>query len=171
MGLQSPDIKQITVKAVTDVYCILIVKVLCGLLELYAEEDAEQSWCQDTTLFNAADYGKGFRKVAVQPDLASLVFMQLGDHTEELWGTPEVFHDHPQSFPAHCVERFGQVYICDLQSSVLFPTLLLELPEDEHHVCGASIGFKATLGFREVVFSDGRYQSVQEHSSEDFFLR
>ena len=52
------------------------------------KKDAEQSWCQGTTLFHAVSDGKGFREVAVQCDLSALVFVQLSDHAEEFGGQP-----------------------------------------------------------------------------------
>ena len=42
-------------------------------------------------------------------------------------------------------------------STVLLSTLLLELPEDEGHVCSSPVCSEATLGFWEVVFCNDRY--------------
>ena len=43
---------------VADVYSIVIIKVFCNLFKHNAEKDAEESWCQNTTLFHADDDGK-----------------------------------------------------------------------------------------------------------------
>ena len=43
---------------------------------------------------------------------------------------------------------------------VLLLALFSELPEEGHHVCDAHVSSESTLGFWEVVLSDGRYQSV-----------
>ena len=60
------------------------------------------SCCQNTALFHAVDDGKGSREVAVQPNLAALVFVQLNNYAEKLWEAAKVLHDHPQSLSAHC---------------------------------------------------------------------
>ena len=109
MRLQSPEIEQTAVKAGAAVDSLVIIKVFCGLPEHHAEEDAEQSWFQDTTLFHAVGDGKGFREVAVQCDVSALVFVQLTVHAEEFGGATETFQDQPESLPSHSVERFGQV--------------------------------------------------------------
>ena len=74
-----------------------------------------------------------------------LVFLQLDNHAEELWGATKALHYHPQSLSDHCVKRFGQVHKRYTQSFVLFLAFLLELSEDEHYVCGASIVSEAKL--------------------------
>ena len=42
----------------------------------------------NTTMFHTVDDGEGFIEVAVQSNLAALVFVQLDNHAEELWGQP-----------------------------------------------------------------------------------
>ena len=77
-----------------------------------------------------------------------LVFVQLDNHADELGGwVTKAFHDHPQSLSAHCVKRFGQVHKRYIQSFVLLSEFLLEVSEDEHHVCSAPFGTEPTLGF------------------------
>ena len=83
--MQSPEFKQTAVKTVADLYSTVIVKVLSNLFKHHAEKDAEQSRCQNTTLFNAVDDGVGSWEVTVQPNLAELVFVELDNHAEELW--------------------------------------------------------------------------------------
>ena len=65
------------------------------MFKYHTERNAEQSWCQNTTLFHAIDDGERFREVAVQPNLAALVFVQLDNHTDELgrWAA-QALHDH-----------------------------------------------------------------------------
>ena len=94
--LQSPKIEQTAVKAVADVDSLVIIKLFCGLPEHHAE-DAEQSWCQETTLFHAVGDGKGFREVAVRCDLSALVFVQLKN-----LGATETLQDQPEYLPAQC---------------------------------------------------------------------
>ena len=84
-----------------DVYSTVIVKVFYILFKHHAEKDVEQSRCQNTTLFHAVDDGKGSREAAVQSNLAALVFVQLDNHTEELWRAAKALYDHPQSISAH----------------------------------------------------------------------
>ena len=85
VGKQSPEVKQAVVKTVADIYSTVIVKVFYDLFKHHAEKDAEQSRCQNTTLFHAVDDEEGSREVAVQPNLAALVFVQLDNYSEELW--------------------------------------------------------------------------------------
>ena len=142
---KSPDIKQTAIKTVVDVHSTMIVKVFYNLFKHHTEKDAGQSRCQNTTLFHTIDNGKGSREVAVQSNLAALVFVQLDNHAEELWRADKVLH--PQSLSAHWVKRFGQVHKCYIQSFVLLPSFFLELSEDEHHVCGTPVGSEPTLSF------------------------
>ena len=67
VGMQSPEVKQTAVKRVTDVYSTVIVKIFYDLFKHHTEKDAEQSWCQNTTLFHTVDNGEGSKEVAVQP--------------------------------------------------------------------------------------------------------
>ena len=43
VGMQTPEVKQIAVKMVADVYSTIIVKVFYELFKHHAEKDAEQS--------------------------------------------------------------------------------------------------------------------------------
>ena len=87
VDMQSPEVKQTAVKTVADVNSTVIVKVFCDLFKHHGEKDPEQSRWQNTTLFHAVDDWEGSREVAVQPNLAALVFVQLDNHSEELWGS------------------------------------------------------------------------------------
>ena len=146
VGLQSPDVKQAAIEIVAGVYSTVIIKGFYDLFRNHAEKDAEQSRYQNTTLFHAVDDG-GSREAAVQPNLAALVFVQLDNHVEKLWWAVKGLHDHPQSLSAHCIKHFGQVHKRYVQSFVLLSAFLLELSEDEHHVCGAPVGSEPTLSF------------------------
>ena len=128
--MQSPGVKQIAVKMVADVYSTVIIKVFYNLFKHHAEKDAEQSQCQNITLFHAVDDREGSREVTVQPILAAQVFVELDNHNEELWGAAKALHDHPQSLSAHCVKRFGQVHKRYQHSFVLHPAFLLELSKN-----------------------------------------
>ena len=142
--MQSPKVKQIAVKAVAVVYSTVIVKVFYNLFKYHAEKDAGQSQCQNTTPFHAVDDREGSIEVAVQPNLAALVFVQLDNHAEELWGAAKALHDHPLSVSAPFVKRFGQFHKRYIQSFVLLPEFLLELSDDENHTCGAPVGSEPT---------------------------
>ena len=76
VGMQSPEVKQIAVKAVADVYSTVIVNVFNDIIKHHAEKDAEQSRCQNTTLIHAVDDWERPREVTVQPNLAAVVFIQ-----------------------------------------------------------------------------------------------
>ena len=62
------------------------------------------------------------------------------------------------------VQCSAKVEQCCVQFFVLLFTRLLELFEDKHHICSAPFGSDATLTFREIVLSDGVYQSAQRYS-------
>ena len=160
VGMQSPEVKQTAVKMVADVYSTFIIKVFYDLFKHHAEKDAQRSQCQDTTLFHVVDDGEGSKEVTVQPKMAVLAFVLLDNHAEELCGEAKVHHDHPPSLSAHCVKFFGQVHKHYIQSFDLLSAFLLEMSEDEHHVCGTPVGSESTLGFWWMLFSDGGYQSV-----------
>ena len=79
VGMQSPEVKQTAVKMVVDVYStVIIIKVFCDLSKHHAEKDAEQNWCQNTTLFHAVDDGEVSREAAVQPNLGGAGLCQVG---------------------------------------------------------------------------------------------
>ena len=96
VGMQS-EVKQTAVNTVADIYSNVIIKVFCDLFKHHAEKDAEQSRCQNTTLFHTVDDGERSREVTVQPNLAALVFLQLDNQAEVLWEAAKALHDHPQS--------------------------------------------------------------------------
>ena len=79
------------------------------------------------------------------PNLAKLTLVELDDHSEELGGTAQLFEDCPESFPAHSIEGFGQVYKSDEQAPVLLTAFLLKLPQDKHHVRGTTLSPEAAL--------------------------
>ena len=57
-----------------------------------------------------------------------------------------------------------------MQSLVLFLAFLMELTEDEHYVCCASVGSEATLALGEVFFGDGWCELVeQDHDPGEYF--
>ena len=91
VGMQSAEVKQTTIKTVMNVYSTVIIKVFYHLFKHHAEKDAEQSRCQNTTLFHAIDDREGSWEVAVQPNLTVLVFVQLDNHADEICGAPKHF--------------------------------------------------------------------------------
>ena len=99
-------------------------------------------------------------------NLATLVFLNLYYHAEELWVSS--LCDLPQTLPARSLVHFGKVIKHHIQSFALLPVFLLELSEHEDHVSGAPVGSEATLALWELVFCCGRHQPVQEDSSEYF---
>ena len=100
-----------------------------------------------TTMFNAVDNGEGFREVAVQPILATLIFVQLDNHADDIWRVAKALHDLQQSLSAHCVKRFAQVQKCYIQFFVLLQAFLKETSEKEHTVCGVPVDSEPTLSF------------------------
>ena len=60
VGLEALQIEETVFPTVSDVHPLVIIQVLSCLLEHHAEEDAEESRCQDTTLFFAVGDGEGF---------------------------------------------------------------------------------------------------------------
>ena len=144
VGMHSPAVKQTAVKTVADAYSTVIIKVF---YDLFRHHTKKRCWIESVLEHNTIDGGKGSREVAVQPNLATLVFVLLDNHAEELWWVAKALHDHPQSLSAHCVKCFGQVQKHYIQSFVLLPAFLLELSEDKHHVSGAPVGFEPTMSF------------------------
>ena len=51
MGLQPSEVEQAAIQAIPDVDEVFILEVISGLIEHHAEEDGEEGWSQDTTLF------------------------------------------------------------------------------------------------------------------------
>ena len=147
VGMQSPKEPVPAIKTVVDVYSTVIIKVFYDLFKHHAEKDTEQSVPEDHPVSTPYDNGEGPRAVTVQPNLATLVFTELDNCTEELWGESKVLHDHPQSFSTHCVKHFGQVHKHYIQSFVLLPSFLLELSEDDHYICSVPVDSEPTLGF------------------------
>ena len=88
VGMQSPAVKQTAVKTVADIYSTAIVKVLYVLFKHFAEKDAEQSLCKNTTSSHSVDDGEESRDVAVHPKMTTLVFVRLDNHAEEFRGQP-----------------------------------------------------------------------------------
>ena len=140
--MQSPEVKQTAVKTLADVY-----KVFNELFKNHAEKDAEWSWFENTTLFYVVVDVEGSREVAVQPNLAAMVFVRLDNLAEELWEAAKAFHGHPSSLSAYCAKHFSQVHKRYIQSFVQLPAFLSELSEDKHHVCGVHIGPETTMSF------------------------
>ena len=61
------------------------------LVEHDAEEDAEESHCQYTTLLHAATDGNRLRQVTTECDLSELIFVQLDHHPKKIEGQPSRF--------------------------------------------------------------------------------
>ena len=74
---------------------IFIVQIICCLHEHHAEEDAEESRCQDTTFLHAVCDGKGLRQVTIESDLSVMVLMQLDHYLLKNWGTSKLSQDKP----------------------------------------------------------------------------
>ena len=61
-------------------------KVIHGPLKYHAEEDGEESWCEDPALLHSFDDWEIFREVVGVSDLITLIFMQQDDHAEKVGG-------------------------------------------------------------------------------------
>ena len=59
VGLEASKIEETAIQTVHDAHPVIIIQVCNCLLEHHAEEHAEESRCQDTTLFHAVRGGKG----------------------------------------------------------------------------------------------------------------
>ncbi len=106
LKFESPGVKQTAVNTILDVYSTVIVRVYYDLFEHHDEKDDKQSRCLNTTLFHAVDEEEESREVAVQPNLATLVFVQLDNHADEFGRAAKAFHDHLQSFSVHYIKCF-----------------------------------------------------------------
>ena len=65
------------------------------------------------------------------------------------WGAPRLGHNLPEAISVDSVESLSEIYKCDVETSILLSTLLLELPHSEDHVNNAPALSEATLSFRE----------------------
>ena len=75
VGLKSPEIEEVAVAAIADINAIIVIEVFSSLSQHHAEEDGEESRCQDTALFHAVADCERLGEVTVEPDLATLVVM------------------------------------------------------------------------------------------------
>ena len=83
------------------------------------------------------------QEVAVEPNLAFLVFMQLCDHPQEFWWAPQFLENLPET--AHSVKLFGDVNKLDVE-----PHVVVELAEVKYHAGNAPVGSEATLALGKV---------------------
>ena len=95
VGLQPSEVEQAAIQAISNVDEVFVLEVISGLFEHHAEEDGEEGWSQNTTLFHPICDGERLWQVIVQSDLTMLIFMQLNDHVEEFLWAAKTFHDQP----------------------------------------------------------------------------
>ena len=89
------QIRKAAIQTVPDIHPTFIVQRISCSLEHHTEEDAEESWEQDTTILNAIGDGKGLRQVSIESDLAVLVLVQQDHHLWRIGGTAMLFPDKP----------------------------------------------------------------------------
>ena len=75
VGLKSPEIEEVAIEAIADINAIIVIEVFSSLSQHHAEEDGEESQCQDAALFHAVADCERLGEVTVEPDLATLVVM------------------------------------------------------------------------------------------------
>ena len=81
VDMKSPEVKQTAVKTVADVYStVSSSKSSMPYLNMMLNRVGARTQLCFTLLTMVS------REVAVQPNLAALVFVQLDNDTEELWG-------------------------------------------------------------------------------------
>lgn len=138
----------------SDVDSIPIIKIFHGLFEHHAEEDSDESWCQNTTLLWWLRRAQSSLLCLIWPrsSLCScmITFMYFLGHPIH----PMICH-----IPLLLTVSNSFVRSMTTTYSALFcsPT--------KHHVCCAP---EATLNFLKVIFSDDMYQSVQQNPCKDF---
>ena len=106
---------------------------------------------QDTTLRHAFRKGKGLPQVSIEFDLAAMVVVQLDHHLWKIGVTAKSLLDRPLSCLAHWVKSCCEVDKSSMVSLVLFLAFFMQLTEDEHYICRACVGSKATLGIFHAV--------------------
>ena len=74
------------------------------------------------------------------------------DHVDKFLGAPTLGYNLSEAISVDSVESLSEIYECDVETSILLMTLLLELPHDEYHVYCAPVLSEATLSFREEVW-------------------
>ena len=75
VGLKSPEIEEVAIEAIADINAIIVIEVFSSLSQHHAEEDGEESRCQNAALFHAVADCERIGEVTVEPDLATLVVM------------------------------------------------------------------------------------------------
>ena len=77
VGLKSPEKspEEVAIEAIADINAIIVIEVFSSLSQHHAEEDGEESRCQDAALFYAVANCERLGEVTVEPDLATLVVM------------------------------------------------------------------------------------------------
>ena len=73
VGLEAPQIEEVVIPTVPNTHLILVLQIISCLFEHHAEEDAEESRCQNTTLHHSVGNGKGVRQANIECNLAAMV--------------------------------------------------------------------------------------------------
>ena len=98
-------------------------------------------------MFDAVDDREGDEKVATVPHLPHLTYVKLLQYVQELWRAAQSCKDVPEPVSADRIKVLRKIYECCIESHGLLPALLLNLAQDEDHVCGSSISSAPTLTF------------------------
>ena len=80
LGTKSGNVEEFPILPCTDIHSIFTVSE--GVLEKHREEDPEQGWCQDTSLFHSTADWKRFQGSPVEADRALHVLVEGGDDCE-----------------------------------------------------------------------------------------
>lgn len=78
-----------------------------------------------------------------------LSYCHKANEPRELFWTPNLQKNIPESWPMHSVKSLYEIYETLIQVKLLFPTLLPNLSSIEDHFDCSSIQPKATLWFRQ----------------------
>lgn len=104
------------------------------MLQKQSEEDPEESWNEDATLFNHAADVEGLGGAAVELHGPLHVAVEGFNQALQLGWAANLGQDFEEALSADEVERLGQINESDVQGHLLFSALLLELTEGEDHV-------------------------------------
>ena len=104
------------------------------MLQKHDEEDYEESWREDTTLFDPAADVEGLRGAAVELYGPLHVAVEGLNQALQLGWAANLGQDSEEALSADKVERLREIDESDVQGHLLFPALLLKLAKGEDHV-------------------------------------
>ena len=105
-----------------------IIQTTKGIKQHRRKHDTKKNVGQDTSLLNPICDGKDYRAFSVVLHPCMHAVMKLSNDGDEFFGATIFCQDSPKAVSADYVKYLGQININREEVSVLFLTLLLQLP-------------------------------------------